>query len=162
MSEKELLLDQVISCLKGEIEVNEEGLAYTRTAANDAPSAMQSHSDTTRSQMESLASGLMRNIVEKGEAIKSLLRLKESISSSFGDVVRVGSIVEVREDSDNTSAYFILPAGGSTKVYLDGVEITVLSSRGSLAASLLGKSQNSKIEVLIGSRKRRLELVSVR
>lgn len=122
---------------------------------------MQSHSDTTKSQMSRLAEEIQRSINEKGLAIRTLDALIYSGLPSDVDAIRVGSVVEVCDERNEREIFFILPAGGGIEVADDDRTILVVTSRAPLAVALFGKRQGETAKLQIGSRHRELTIVNI-
>ncbi|MFA6495394.1 MAG: hypothetical protein WC246_02750 [Candidatus Paceibacterota bacterium] len=161
MVNKNYLIDAVVVALEKERADNEESLKQTRQTAMDAPSAMQSHSDTTRSQMEHLAENFERFIAEKNFAIENLKAFKKEISAS-GDEIKVGSLVGVTEGTNMRHFYFILPFGGGVAVVdKEGRSVVVLSASAPLARALLGKKSGTETTTSTRGNIRVLHITSV-
>lgn len=154
--DKKTLITEVIKELEIQKLQIEEGLKTTLKSAAEAPSAMQSHSDTTRSQMHRLAEELRNSLTEKERAISALRNLPEE-QLQRSEVVQIGSVVEVQESGDKRSFYFILPEGGGTEVKNEKQRIVVITSRTPLAAVLFGKKKGNiaKFQIPTASKKDR-------
>jgi len=161
MLNKNVLVDRIIAELKKQKEEVERGLASARTSAIEAPGAMQSHSDTTRSQMEHLAENFERIILEKEVALREFNDLKKSVDISK-ESIDVGCVVEVVDEAGMHSFYFIALSAGGTQVMLDKTNpITVLSSTAPLAKALIGKKRGDLATYNIGNKTKSLTIVSV-
>ena len=161
MLNKNALIDVILVTLEKEKADNEESLKQTRQAAMDAPSAMQSHSDTTRSQMEHLAENFERFIAQKKAAIENLGTFKKEIPTS-GDGIKIGSLIEVADEKNTRHFYFILPFGGGVTVTdKEGRSIVVLSASASLGRALLGKKSGNNVTMSMGGKTRALRIISV-
>ena len=64
--------EKIIKSLEDEIVVLEKALETAKIAQRNAPSAMESHSDTTRSEMEKMITALEIDINKVRENIKKL------------------------------------------------------------------------------------------
>lgn len=161
MLNKNVLVDRIIAELKKQEEEVRQGLASARTSAIEAPGAMQSHSDTTRSQMEHLAENFERIILEKEVALREFNDLKKSVDISKENI-DVGCVVEVVDEAETHSFYFIALSAGGTQVVLDETNsITVLSSTAPLAKALIGKKRGDLATYSIGNKTKSLTIVSV-
>lgn len=155
------LLQHVVETLKKEIENAKQNLESTKKAAADAPGAMESHSDTTKSQMSRLAEEMQYLISEKSLALHTLQSVAYSgLPSSTGDA-QIGSVVEVLTEHNEREFYLILPAGGGTEVSDNHKTVCVVTPRAPLAAALMGKRQGQTIKLRIGPQQRELTIVSV-
>ncbi|MCL4404162.1 GreA/GreB family elongation factor [Patescibacteria group bacterium] len=160
MPNKTDLIEKVIESLERDKASAEAGLASAREGAKEAPSAMESHSDTTRSQMQHLAENLEKDIQEKESGIMALGDFKTSVGPAKGDV-SVGSVVSITDEAERRFIYFILPAGGGTKVETDGASITVLSSTAPLAQALIGKRAGETVSFSAGAKVRMLKIIGI-
>jgi len=151
---KKLLIAEIIRELETERSQVEINLKSTLRAAAEAPGAMQSHSDTTKSQMHTLADNIRNSLVEKERAISALGNLPES-QLQQSEVVQIGSVVEVQESGDKQSFYFVLPEGGGINVKNEKRCIAVLTSRAPLAMVLIGKKKGDSTKFQIPSGKDR-------
>jgi len=158
---KQEFLQRVIKTITQEREKAEESFATTRQAAIDAPGAMQSHSDTTKSQMSRLAGEIQRSIEEKNFALRTLQSMAYSGLPSDTGVIKVGSVVEVLTERGEQEIYFILPVGGGIEIVDNEKRILVVTSRAPLTAALLGKRQGQLIKLQVGPRQRELTIVNI-
>jgi len=161
MTKKELL-QSVIDTLKKNMESAEERLKTIVQAAVDAPGAMQSYSDTTKSQMGQIADELQRSLTEQSLTL-GILQSMVSSYSLFDDVgcVKIGSFVEVLDENTEREFYLILPAGGGIEISDQGREILVISSHAPIATALIGKKPGEKIGLKIGQLQRNLTIVNI-
>jgi transcription elongation GreA/GreB family factor len=158
---KQKLLQHVVEALTQERRNTERSLEAARSAAIEAPGAMQSHSDTTKSQMSRLSEEMQRSIDEKDLALRALNALMYSGLPSNVEAVKVGSVVEVRDGRNERAIYFILPAGGGIKVVDGDRTILVVTPRAPLSVALLGKRRGETVKLQIGPRHRELTVVDI-
>ncbi len=155
------MIEKVIEALRKDKKSAEIGLASARRGAKEAPSAMEFHSDTTRSQMQHLAESLEKDIREKEEGIAALQTMKDDFGSISNDSVRSGSLVSVSDDTGQEFLYFILPAGGSIKLKDGASEIAVVSATAPLARSLIGKRAGETALFAAGTKARHLKILAI-
>ena len=158
---KQKLLQRVIETVMQERKKAEESLATTRQAAIDAPGAMQSHSDTTKSQMSRLAEEIERSIEEKNFALRTLQGMAHSGLPSDTEVIKIGSVVEVLTERGEREIYFILPVGGGIEIVDNDRTITVATVRAPIAIALIGKRQSQTVRLQIGSLQKELTIVGI-
>ena len=158
---KNELLQSIISTLKKNIE-NAGGRAQTvLQALIDAPGAMQSHSDTTKSQMGRIADALQKSLSEQNSAL-NILQSMANFSLPFGvGRVEIGSLVEVADDSGEKESYLILPAGGGIEIDVQDKTILVVTSQAPIATALINKKQGESVELKIGRLTRKLTILDV-
>ena len=159
---KHELLQCVVETLKREIENAKQSLESTSKAATEAPGAMESHSDTTKSQMSRLADEMQRLISEKSLALHTLQSVAHSgLLSGAGEETQVGSVVEVLTERNGREFYFILPAGGGIEINDNDKIVCVVTPRAPLAVALIGKQQGQTVKVRIGLQQHDLTIISI-
>lgn len=157
---KQKLLECVIDTLtQGEKSVK-QSLETTRQAAIEAPGAMQSHSDTTKWQMNQRAGAIEQSLFETKQALGALKRLRDhSPAITKGSVY---AIIEVKNLGDGSWAkYFLLPAGGGNTYEVEGEQITILNIGAPMARALIGVVAGDEVEVKIQEKTRQFKVVSV-
>ena len=132
------IVNEIIKELERQRSELETGLASARQAAMESPGAMQSHSDTTKSQMHTLASNIEKLIKEKTSAINALKNNPASEGSS--KKIGIGTLVETEGENGRKIFYLIAPEGGAGAVIERGNEkITSITPGTPLGSALLEK-----------------------
>jgi hypothetical protein len=157
--DKQRLLQSVYDALTRDLKNTEQSIGKTMQAAIEAPSAMESHSDTTKFQMSTVANVMQGSYATKQQGLLAL----ETLMANPPYISRIGSyaLVEVRDDQGCDERYFLLPAGGGGMYEIDGEEVIVLSDRAPLASALIGHVKGDIVTVKI-QKARRLTIISVR
>jgi transcription elongation GreA/GreB family factor len=158
---KQKLLQNVIEELRREIKSAEQSFAATKKAAIEAPGAMQSHSDTTKFQMNQLTAEIQKSIYEKNLAIGILQSMANSNLPHNSEKVEVGSLVETLNEYKEHEFYFILPVGGGIKIVDNSKTISVITPQAPLAAALIGKREKDVVKLQIGNRQRGLTIIHI-
>ena len=159
---KEALLRMTIEKFRKEQHEMEKRLETVRQAAIDAPGAMQSHSDTTKSQMSRLAEEMAGSIVKKRETIRALESFSLERYEQSTDKVQVGSLVEVESQGDELERYIILPGGAGLELEdEDGINVLAVSPDSPLAGVLLGRRKGSQIKFQVGQKIRELKIMNI-
>src|SRR3989338_2741066 len=116
---KQKLLLCVIETLTQMEENTKQSLKMTRQAAIEAPGAMQSHSDTTKWQMNQRVVAIEQSLSETQQGLGALKRLMGyPPTNTIGSVC---AIIEVKNLGDDSWAkYFLLPAGGGNTYEVEG------------------------------------------
>ncbi len=142
---KDALLAAAQDGLRQRIEESKVQLAQILRRANEAPGAMESHSDTDKNLYGRQAGGQQDAIgaMEVEYALMETLALPRSI------VAEIGSLVTTK-DERGESRYFILPGGGGIKVSEGDYEVVVVTPATPLGSILLGKKVGEIVAV--GSR----------
>lgn len=157
---KQKLLECVIETLTRSEKSAKQSLETTRQAAIEAPGAMQSHSDTTKWQMNQRAGAIEQSLFETQQALGALKRLRgHPPAITKGSVY---AIIEVKNlDDESRTKYFLLPAGGGNTYEVEGEQITILNIGAPMARALLGVVTGDEVEVKIQEKTRQLNVVSV-
>jgi hypothetical protein len=141
---KQFLIQVVITKLTREIENLELSLGVTHQTINDAPGAMQSHSDTTRFQATNVVNEQSKTLLIKQQALRDLMFFASTHSYSQSDRVELGCVFSVTDGNEET--YFILvPGVGGTEIEYNGVEYQVTTPAAPLPSHAMGKKQGDKI-----------------
>lgn len=126
--------------LEEEYKVIQNALNTATTARDSAPSAMESHSDTTRNQSEKLASNL--NI-----QLTNLKKLIESLPYTFPEEqkkISLWSLVQL-VGSNSRLSIILVPEGYGGKEY-DNVKL--VSIQAPIGKYLLGKKTGDNISII--------------
>ena len=142
---KDALLAAARDGLRQRIEESKVQLAQILRRANEAPGAMESHSDTDKNLYGRQAGGQQDAIgaMEVEYALMETLALPRSI------VAEIGSLITTK-DERGEFRYFILPGGGGIKVFEGDHEVVVVTPATPLGSILLGKKVGEIVAV--GSR----------
>ncbi|MBP9771546.1 MAG: hypothetical protein KBD16_01325 [Candidatus Pacebacteria bacterium] len=142
---KDTLLVAAREGLRQRIEESKVQLAQILRRANEAPGAMESHSDTDKNLYGRQAGGQQEAI----GAMEIEYTLMETLVFPESAVAGVGSLVTTK-DEKGESRYFILPGGGGIKLRENDVEVIVVTPSTPLGLILLGKKAGEVVAV--GSR----------
>lgn len=159
--EKSKLLKDVINALKKNIESIEKNVETMTQALIDAPGAMQSHSDTTKSQMGHMVDALQKSLSEQSHTLSILQGMTNSSSSIKPGHVKIGTLVEVADDNNEKGLYLILPAGGGMKIGNEDGTVMVVTPRAPIAATIIGKKRGDVTELKIGHLTKRLTILDI-
>jgi transcription elongation GreA/GreB family factor len=158
--DKAAILAAVIQRLEEEMEQAQRSLASTHRAMVDAPTAMQSYSDTTRSQLEPVIGSLKKSVAEKGRAISTLRQLAAEAFAPL-DRVRLSAVVRVQAAPSASAIYILLPEAGGTRVAVNDEDVWVITPTSPLATALLGKGRGDHAEFGDGPDRRTLTILEV-
>jgi transcription elongation GreA/GreB family factor len=149
MVNKTLLLGELLRVIEDDIANSKRLLEATQRLVNDAPGAMQSHSDTSRFQGGILANKQGGQLQEKQDALRSL----NIFASSYKDVrsvkIELGAIFTLREDGTQDN-FFLLPYGGGQEVIFNGEKYSVITFKSPLTSQLLGKKVGDRVRMTRG------------
>ncbi len=131
--------EKVVSAVLKELEKKRDDLSKNyldyQKAANEAPSFMESASDSSKSQFSTIA----RNISAQIKVVDSVINFFQSLGSQKFDSVQIGSLVLVN-DNGGEKYFFLVPEdGGGITIKLEKREIQTVSSESVLGKILLNK-----------------------
>lgn len=144
MINKQKVIDWAIQVLRNEILKIQSIRDSEHDALKDSPSAMQSWSDTTRSQKEDIVFEMDQQLTNK----KRTLHVLESLKVEHHKKIQLGSLVKLTADKQ-TSYFFILPGIIGDKFDVDGINIEIISPTSIVARSLMGHKINDVVHVKI-------------
>ncbi len=140
----------------GELKIGFESACQS---AIDAPGAMQSKSDTTKSQMSRLADNILFSYQQVQNCISSI---KERGFHKQCEEVEIGAVVQV-EENQNENYYFILPTNcGGQHIELEGEKISAISDKSPVAQALLNKKIGDVIKIKVPAGLRTLIIKNIK
>jgi transcription elongation GreA/GreB family factor len=153
---KKTLVDEAIGLLKEEIAKIQSSIDSERESLNDSPNAMQSWSDTTRSQKEGLVFGMEQLLAKKREMLRGL----QSMRIEPHTTVQVGSFVTLVEEGKR-KYYIILPGIIGESFEKDDMTIEIISPVSIVARSLKGHRKGEDVQVKVPAGLRELHVEDV-
>lgn len=155
VKEKELLIQSLIDYLKSEVESSRQSIERERKARNEAPTARESWSDTTRSQKEGLIGSLGKAHQEKEKALLAFKNLTVRTS----DKVEVGALIGLKEDGQD-SLCMLVPGLTMTLEFGDKT-VEIVSAASPVARALRGHKAGETVDVTVPKGTRRFEILSI-
>ncbi len=153
--EKATLIRLAVQQLESEVASFHKGIEQEKKAMQEAPSARDSHSDTTRSQKEGLVGALQK---QYNEAHKALTALKQ-IGSKTSEKIGISALVEIEEDKKQM--FYLIVPGASMRLMLDDKVIQLISAVSPTARALSGHRAGDTIEVKVPAGIRTLKILGV-
>ena len=99
--EKGVVLQLAIRQLESEVASFHQGIEQEKKAMQEAPTARESWSDTTRSQKERLVGALEKQYSEAHKTLTSLKQIKVGEKKEVG----IGALMEIEEDETISSKF---------------------------------------------------------
>lgn len=155
IKEKESLIQSIVEYLEAEVESSRKSIEVERKAMNNAPTARESWSDTTRSQKEGLLVGLGKGHSERLRALAAF----RQISVRVNDRVQVGALLELEENGES-SLCMLVPGLTMTLGFQDRT-IEVVSVASPIARALLGHRARETVEVEVPKGMRSFKILSI-
>jgi len=151
-----------IDSLKSNLNKDEEALEQTNTAINDAPSAMQSGSDTTRYQLSAVAKNQGQMMEKLQKAISTLESFLTKAPQSQSESIGECSIVSLKIDG-KLGNYVILPCDdiGGIEIQEGDKSFLLMSSNSPMAIALKGKMVNDDFLLTIGKKEKRVQILGL-
>ena len=159
---KKDLLEKVMLLLSENIKKAEKSLIEMNSNINDAPGAMQSHSDTSRFQLTTIVEGMEKAFLEKSKELEILKQFTQGDISGieFNDV-KIGSLISIKKHNNLIENYFIIPAGSGIGVVYDDKKIICVTPFSPLGKILLGKKKRESFIYTIAGRSQNLEILDI-
>lgn len=148
---KLLILAEIISYLENSVKKLKKSLTETEVDINDAPCAMQSHSDTTRSQLTPVFNKIQESLVSKQKDLVLLKEIQKDdriIDLSKGITVNVVVLVKKNNKFDET--YYLMPVDFSLTVSIDNNKVICFSSLSPLGQNFIGKKKGEIFDFNVG------------
>jgi len=133
MIKKEFVINEVIKVLEAkEIELD-ASIEQTLGQLKNAPTAMESHSDTSRFQLDII----LQNLRKRKKDLTEYKRSLKNYNGEKSDTSSAGSLILL--EADKPYLYLLLPSGaGFTEIKIESEEIIVLGLDTLLGGQLLG------------------------
>ncbi|MFA6076950.1 MAG: hypothetical protein WC735_02640 [Candidatus Paceibacterota bacterium] len=139
MSLKKQVLQQLVERLETNLKMLITSRDDKREMARDAPSANQSHSDTSKSQLSIIQLGLDSKKIEVEKAISLLKQMPINIYSK----ITPGAIFAISEIGGNSEEdnYFLVPVGGGEELDINNLNIVSITPQAPIARACLQKNK---------------------
>ncbi len=158
--DKKAIIRGVMDELERQRTELETGLRSAEQAAIDSPGAMQSHSDTTKSQMHNLAVNIKSLIRQKETAIRSLNKLMSS--NEIFDSVEEGALIETAGENSEKNFYIIAPEGGAgATIVREGASIISITLATPLGMALSGKKIGGTAILKTRTGERKIKIINI-
>lgn len=142
MINKGELVEKIIKIISDEIESLLMEIENENKTSQDSPSAMQSWSDTTRSQKEYLINALNTQVSKKEATLSAL----KSIDLTTHSRIQTGSLIRL-DDGISINNYFIVPGGSGISLIVKNIKVRVISPSSLVAHKLIGNSRGDILEI---------------
>ncbi len=153
---KQLILEKVIDIFNDKISAVAAEIKEAQEQVKSSPTAMESHSDTSRFQSDVLLQNLQRR---RGELIKIVDQLTK-MTLETGECAHIGSIVAL--DSEDL-LYLLLPQGADFLEFeIGGIKVVAIGADTILGKSLNGRKIGDSFTTSLpkGEKKRKIKSIS--
>ncbi len=144
---KDAVLLALIEVFSQKIQSSTQFLETTRKGARDAPGSNESHSDTSKFNLSSLAVGVETQLNSAREAHACCLQTMRALGLiPKTNTIGPASLFTIENTSNHQETVFILLAkGGGETVKIDGIEITSITSSAPIARAFIDKKEGEEI-----------------
>ncbi|MGR5296423.1 GreA/GreB family elongation factor [Vibrio mediterranei] len=147
--DKQVLLDDVIAQLEQNVVTLTSAMEKTVDAATNEETVPEHKYDTLALEASYLAHGQAVRLEQVKSDIALLRKMVLNPFSSL-DNVRLTAVVEIEDEDEVVSRFFVLPcAGGLT---IEEATIKVVTPHSPLGKALIGKSIDDEVVVCIGEK----------
>ena len=156
---KPTLLKAILSALQAELQTFVRAANAARAEATDPQSRAENKYDTRGLEASYLAAGQARQVVELEAAIGAFAGLSvRPFSADEG--IGLGAVVELEENGER-QCYFIGPCAGGTEAKCGKREVLVITPQSPLGAQLMGRKQGDRLQLMVGAKRRMVQVVAV-
>lgn len=155
--DKEEIIKLAVDELSLKINSIDKFIEKAEKEKQEAPSAMQSWSDTSRFQAGAMVEEMEK---EKGRLLKHLNFL-ETLPAENKKKVELGSLVEVKDLENGKASFYFVSLFADAKIKYRSQTISFVSKDSPIIKLLLNKKINDKIKIEIGSNIREVEIKSI-
>ncbi len=140
--DKHSVTQKVIELLEQKVQDIERSIQQAIQDAREAPSAMESWSDSSRSEKQRLAANFEQDKIELSDVMKFI---KTIDSNHPHTIIQNGSLIQTQEN-ETTIWYFIIPARGGDRIAIDNETLIALSPDSLIGKGFMDKKQNDTVK----------------
>jgi len=157
--DKKDLVEKLLINFEKKVKESKDSFESARQAAIAAPGAMQSKSDTTKSQMSRLADGLF-SLHQQTQ--RCVLALKEMDTSKVCKAIEIGAVVKTEEDQNETYYFITPPDCLGQNIELEGQDVNAISVKSPIAQALLNKKVGDVVNVEVPAGLRVFRIIEIK
>lgn len=158
--DKKALIEKVVEKLQKEVLELEANITSMHQAAIEAPGAMQSHSDTTKFQMNALKDDIEKQLSTKNRELEILEKF-EIMPVPSSKEIQSGSVVKIK-DGEKEINYLFLEGGSGIHIEDEsGNRFIVVGENSPMGKVLAGKKVGDEIVTQFGSKEREINIVDI-
>jgi len=152
--DKQKIAELYLKSLEEKIKKLEESLGMVKKQVKEAPSAMESHSDTSRFQADKIAGGIEQNLA----ALKKQRAVMNDVAAKKCEKPEPGAVIILKDkDSGEELYYFLVNGQGGDVLGVDGKKVNVISSESPLAQAGINFGPGQSFEF----RERKFEILVI-
>ena len=158
--DKQPLQQVLLDRLRADLQVAVEAARTAHAAATEEESKAENKYDTRGLEAAYLAAGQSRRVEELRQALQVCQNLVlRPFEPQVG--IQLGTLLELEDEQGALLTVFLMPAAAGIKLAWQGRDILLISPHAPLGQSLLGKGEGDEVQVRIGARVQRYEVLSV-
>ena len=138
------LLELIRTELRARLDRLAKAAMDAHAAATDPGSKAESKYDTRSLEESYLATGQARQVQELAETLRIFENLR-AVDFANRDEIGSGALVEVERGAEKMF-FLLVPAAGGMEIFVEGKEITLLSSESPLYLALVGKKAGDTLD----------------
>jgi len=155
---KTLVHTSIIDRLQADLLIARDALKASHEAATHAESKAENKYDTRGLEAAYLADGQRRRLHEIEQALSSYRNFP--VRTPDPESIKLGALV-VLETAGERRWVFLGPDAAGLQLLVEGAQVLVISPRSPLGQALLGRSAGEEVDVQVGDRRQRYEVVAV-
>ena len=156
---KRTLLKSILAALQEELQTFTRAANAARAEATDPQSRAENKYDTRGLEASYLAAGQARQVAELEAAI-SAFEMLPARQFTAGEPIGLGALVELEQNGERM-LYFIGPCAGGTEAKCGKHEILVITPQSPLGGQLQGRKQGDLLDLTLGGKQRKVQVISV-
>lgn len=157
---KQPLQQLLLARLQADLHVALEAAHTAHAAATDEESKAENKYDTRGLEAAYLAAGQSRRVEELRQALQVCQNLVlRPFDAQVG--IQLGALLELEDEQGSLLTLFLMPAAAGIKLVWQERDVLLISPYAPLGQSVLGKGEGDEVEVRIGARVQRYEVLSV-
>ncbi len=154
---KQDIISNVIEMLGGDLAEVEANIGNLHATANNAPGAMESWSDSTRRERQSMASDME---VTKTALHNAILFLKNLQPGDSFLRIAPGSLIETEQDGA-AQWYFMVPFGGGKNIVSSETTVKTITPDSKIGSALQGGKPGDSIAVSLPAGEKHISIVNI-
>ncbi len=156
INKKDLLIAIIVE-LKEARDKAAQAADAAKATATDSENVAENKYDTLGLEAAYLAHGQSDRILQLEEDIRTFEEMEIKGSSK----VELGALIELEDDTGETSVVFLAPSAGGFKVSHDGLSIQVITPAAPLGKLLMGTEIDDEVNLELGRETRSFLVVSI-
>ena len=155
--DKNFVVRKTIELLEQDLQSVETNIQNLHATANNAPSPMESWSDSTRRERQSMASDMENT---KNALHQAILLLKNLDASLKLNTIQPGALVTIN-DGGKESLYLVVPFGGGKTIMNEDISVKTITVDSKIGAALMGKKQGDKTVIALSAGEKSISILNV-